>query len=322
MPSGKFNLQKLHDEFMRQQEFVGRRSVETLRGYDASFKLLLTILPRIKIEDLTPEIMEKFFQILQKRERKVGNGKVKSGITNSTVGTYRSKLNGFFKWLIARGHLKKNPFDGIEYPKIAYEDRKYLSKSNVEKIIAGVISQPNVDMLKRKRDLVMCYLLLNTGVRRGELLGLRLLDVDFDRAELFVNWKTSKGRKDRVIPINKQLMGVLKDYVSCRNSSKIKYTTPSLLVSSIADNPLTKHGLKHWVEELKLRSGVNFHIHRFRHTFAMNLLHQGTDLAKLQYLLGHRNIKMTVQYLRCMPTQSVKADVENLSIDGLLDYPN
>ena len=64
MPSGKFNLQKLHEEFMRQQEFVAKRSAETLRGYMAAFKLLLTILPNIKVEDITPETMEKFFRIV------------------------------------------------------------------------------------------------------------------------------------------------------------------------------------------------------------------------------------------------------------------
>lgn len=322
MPKNNFNLEKLHEEFMRQQEFVAKRSAQTLRGYEASFKLLLTIMPNLYLEDLTPETMQKFFRQLQERKRIVGKDKVKVGVKNSTVGSYRSKFNTFFKWLISRGHLKQNPFEGIEYPNITYGDRRYISKKNIEKIIASVVSQPTIHPLKLKRDLLICCLLLYTGIRRGELLGLKLRDVNLDRGELFVYWETSKSRKDRVVPMNKKLVGIMKDYLDTRKNSTINYTTQYLLVSMNKDERLTEHGLKHWTEEFKARSGVDFHLHQFRHTFAVNLVNNGCDVAKLKQLMGHNDIRMTVKYLRCLPTHMMKNDVESLDIDNMLDYPN
>jgi integrase/recombinase XerD len=59
-------------------------------------------------------------------------------------------------------------------------------------------------------------------------------------------------------------------------------------------------------------------VHQFRHTFAVNFLNQGGDIAKLKQLLGHRDIRMTSAYLRCLPTSAMRTNVESISLDTLL----
>jgi integrase/recombinase XerD len=59
-------------------------------------------------------------------------------------------------------------------------------------------------------------------------------------------------------------------------------------------------------------------VHRFRHTFAVNFLNRGGDIAKLKQLLGHRDIRMTSAYLRCLPTSAMRTDVESITLESLL----
>jgi site-specific recombinase XerD len=64
-----------------------------------------------------------------------------------------------------------------------------------------------------------------------------------------------------------------------------------------------------------METGLDFHPHQFRHTFAVNMLNAGTDIYKLKQLLGHTDIRMTASYLRGLPVKSMQQDVERLVIE-------
>jgi integrase len=74
----------------------------------------------------------------------------------------------------------------------------------------------------------------------------------------------------------------------------------------------------HLVKRLNAASKVRFHLHQFRHTFAINFLRQSNNLFKLKELLGHTDIRMTAIYLRHLPVDEMRADIEKMSIDCLL----
>ena len=99
---------------------------------------------------------------------------------------------------------------------------------------------------------------------------------------------------------------------------KLKYKTESLFVSNNEDKGLSSHGYKHWVEKLVRDSGVKFHRHCFRHTFATNLANCNTGIVKIQKLMGHADPKMTASYLRSMDTTSMEEDIAKLSIENLM----
>jgi integrase/recombinase XerD len=311
-------LQQLHDEFLIECQYSGKLRPETIRGYRACFTLFAKLMEHItNPKQLNPTIMTEFFTRLEKRERVVGTKIVKTGVKNSTVATYRNKLDKFFKWLVARNHLKIDPFQGIPYPSVLYSDRKYLKKEDVEKIFTAIAFtvEWRTTIVKR-RNLAMYTVLLNCGLRKGELIGLKMLDLDFERKEMRIRAETSKSKIDRYIPMNSKVIIALQEYVEERRRGK--YTTPSLWVSDAGDRNFTIDGFKHLNEKVKEFSGVKFHPHRFRHTFAINLLNNGSDIYKLKQLLGHTDIRMTCAYLRCLPTKSMQQDVERLSMNSLL----
>jgi integrase/recombinase XerD len=166
--------------------------------------------------------------------------------------------------------------------------------------------------------MAMITVLLWCGLRKNELVSLEMTDIDLDRKILKVRAETSKSKRDRVIPMNNQTIDKLKDYLKERKLEKKEYTTPFLFVSNNHDNGLTKDGFDHFINDLVKKSGVKFHAHRFRHTFAVNLVMNDTDIAKVKDLLGHLDIKMTAKYLRCMPTSEMRVDVEKLTLDNLV----
>lgn len=310
-------VKSLHQDFLAEQRFSARLSPVTLRGYRDSFALLMSLLPTLTIAQLTPAAMTEFLRRLDRRSRHRPEGGQATGVKTSTVATYRSKLNRFFVWLKANGHIAVNPFEGMPYPHVSYEDKKFLGRSEVERIFAAVIlTAAWRTRFLRQRNIVLFSLLLYTGLRKGELLGLRITDLDMNRLEIAVRAETSKSRLWRVVPINSKLCLALEDYLEERR--RRQHTSEYLFVSGSGDQPFTADGLKHLVLHVRRLSGVQFHVHQFRHTFAVNFLNQGGDIAKLKQLLGHRDIRMTCSYLRCLPTSAMRADVEALSLDTLM----
>jgi integrase/recombinase XerD len=257
--------------------------------------------------------MTRFFKILHERTRVVGKGKTKRGIKKSTVATYWSKLNNFFEWMRRKGLLGKNPFHDMEYPTPSYEDRKFLKKVEIEKIIAAVHLHSGSALLM-KRNLVIFYTLLFCGLRREELLCLTIRDIDLERRILTVRAETSKIPRTRYIPLHSQLLFHLKEYLKERK----QFTTPYLIVSSKQDDGLSFDGLKHLVAKINQCSKVSFHVHQFRHTFAVNFLNTSNNIAKLKQLMGHKSINMTLVYLRSLPTKEMRGDIERMQVDQLI----
>jgi len=299
-----------------EQRFSTRLSQSTLRGYRQTFAIMTYLMPHLTAQLLTPTSMTEFFRRLDSR-RRFSRNQERRGVRTSTVATYRSKLGRFFGWLKARGEIVANPFDTMPYPRVEYEDRKYLGRSAVERILGAVtLGAPWRDRLVRTRNVALFATLLYTGVRKGELLGLRLTDLDLGRLELTVRAETSKSRHRRIVPISSKLLMALEDYLADRQ--RRGFQTEYLFTSGRTDRPFTAEGLKHLVEQVKEMSGAQFHVHQFRHTFAVNFLNRGGDIAKLKQLLGHRDIRMTSSYLRCLPTSALRTDVESVTLDTLL----
>jgi len=306
------NLIGLFDEYLRECEFSSRLRPATIRGYKAVFALFRDVMPEItSIEFLTSAFVVDFFKRLQIRKRIVGRSIVKSGVRDSTIKTYWSKLNSFFEWLVRKGHLERNPLhDLMRPPEPRYEDSKALKDHEVDKILAAIISRTS-NPLALRRDIVIVSLLLYCGLRRGELISLQVKDIDLLHGTVTVRGETSKSKKTRILPMHPTLLMHLKDYIAER--TRCSYKTEHLLVSTNHDNAgLTRNGLRHWEKRLVRISGINFHLHRFRHSFATNLARKDVGIVKIQKLLGHSSLSMTERYVRSILPVDLRDDISKL----------
>jgi len=309
----KKNIQQLFDEYMIECEFIQMLRPGTLQSRRQSFSNLKKIVPDLSIETLTSNNIAQFFKVLRTRNRVIGKGTIVSGVTKSTVAKYWSDYNSFFSWLKTKAIISNNPLSEMKRPSPRFENRQYLEKMDVGKIITAILFQSDSDFLKI-RNLVIFYILLLCGLRRKELLALEMKDIDFVEKTLTIRFETSKGNRTRLIPLHPDLITYLKQYLKVRKH----YTTPFLIVSSKKDAGLTNEGLNRLVATLSKQSKVKFHLHQLRHTFAVNFLKNTNNVAKLQQLLGHVDVSITVQYLRCLPPSEMQGDIATMSIDNFM----
>lgn len=309
--SKKKKLNELFEQYIQISEFSLRRRPATIKSYKDTYIQLRKLQPEIVYPyQLSETKMNEFFKILQTRKRVVGKGVVKTGIKDSTVAMYWSRLNPFFIWLEANGHIDKSPLAYIKKPQSQYENKPALKKRNIEKLYSSILLHSQNTLLM-KRDTAIISTLFFTGVRKTELLSLQVRDIDLEKYVLTVRGKTSKSKRTRHIPINPTLRVHLRDYLKERK----EYTTEALFVSNNKDSGLTKFGIKHWVNRMKNTSGVKFHLHQIRHTFACNLARNNISLPKLQKLMGHTDLRMTERYVRSLGVEHLIDDILKLSID-------
>lgn len=260
---------------------------------------------------LSPEVLTEYFKRIETRLRLVGKGEVKRGVKSSTVKTHWSKLNGYFSWLEAKHRIKVNPLKGIKPPHPIYEDPKSLQNSDIHRIYSAIVLKSQNSFLLR-RDTMMVSLLVYTGIRKSEFINLRVNDFDLVKMEVTIRASTSKSKNWRTLKIHPTLLLHLKEYFRERNNKG--YKTEKLIVANRGDQGLSEEGLKHWITSLKLKSGVRFHLHQFRHTFACRLAEADVHPFKIQKMMGHTSLTMTLKYVRSMRTEYMGSDIIKIII--------
>ena len=305
-------LEELFNQFIFECKYMKRLRPATLNGYKASY-VLFRKLSHVSIDSLTTETMINFFSVMQTRTRIVGKGIEKTGVKDSTIATYARKLNIFFEWLIREKYINENPIKKLPKYRPVYDNMKALRKADIE-YIRTAIENYSTSLLQAKRDRAMLATLLFSGIRLGELLGLKVTDINLERKIMTVSGETSKSKRTKNLPINLILAMDLEDYLQQRKHLK----TPQLFVSLNTDKGLSIHGLKHWVDRLKRLSGVRFHLHQFRHTFASNHGARGIGAIQLLKLLGHSDLRMTQAYIRSITADDSRSVVDGLSFDNLM----
>jgi len=158
----------------------------------------------------------------------------------------------------------------------------------------------------------MILVLLDTGVRLSELIGMKLSDIDNDKGYIKV---LGKGAKERVVRIGKTTQKALWRYLIYRpqNGRKELWLTEE-------GKSLGSSGIQSLIKRLKQRAGINGNgsIHRFRHSFSINFLRQDRNVFNLQYLLGHSDLEMVRRYTATLGMEdALKAHEMASPVDAL-----
>jgi site-specific recombinase XerD len=142
-----------------------------------------------------------------------------------------------------------------------------------------------------RRDRVLLQTAYACGLRIGELLHLRVTDIDSGR--MVVHIRQGKGNKDRLVPLSPRLLDDLRRYWQ-----QYRPTT-WLFPGAFADRPLTAGNVQRLCQRLVARAGITKPAtpHTLRHSYATHLLEAGVDVVTLQKLLGHRDLSTTAHYL-------------------------
>ena len=308
-------LEELHKNFIKYHSFVIATAPATIRNYCQTFDLLLKFKSDVTNQDLTENFIINFFEYLNTRPRKIGKVLVARKLKNSTIAGARSNLNVFFIWLKKHNYILVNPFERMKYPIVTHTDARAFTPKEVEKILHSINSKIQwANLVIKKRNIAIVMFLLFTGVRKNELLNVKLRDIDIEQKIVYIRSENSKSKRGRIISLNVELIPYLQDYLHYR----IHCNSEWLWISGTQDNKFTSHGMKHLIRLLTMVTKINCHLHRFRHTFAIAFYKATHDILSLKKLMGHTNLAMTLTYLRSLADDHTVEQIRKLSINEYL----
>ena len=198
-------------------------------------------------------------------------------------------LKSFFKFLTRRELIKTNPTLTTRTPKIEKRLPEFLSIEH----ISALMDMPDQNSFEGIRDRAILELFYAAGIRRAELINLKLSDLMLDRDLIRV---IGKGEKERIIPVGGYARDTLRLYLQMRESHVqsgvrqvfiLKNGRPvyPMLIHRIISKYLTK------ISDIKKKSP-----HVLRHTYATHLMNSGADIRAVKDLLGHANLSTTQIY--------------------------
>ena len=252
-----------------------------------------------------------------------------SGYSDSQVFHFNKLLKTFFNYAVAEDYILKNPCVGIEVSR----------KSSRPDVGKGSVDPFTDEEIKLIRDTaegsmrVLFQLGLGTGLRRGELIGLRMKDLDLENAELTVNVAltrvkefTSESKYEyvtridspktegskRTVSIPTALIPILEQHIEFEKAKhkelEISHNDDSLLFTSETCTPYWGKNVLTAFQRLLKRAGVRYRcFHNIRHTFATKLFEEREPTETISKLLGHANTAITANvYISVMPKEKAR----------------
>jgi len=256
---------KVPKEYMDQLE-RRRYSENTIQTYGSLFEKFLNYYKDITPEKLTDTHVAEFQTYLVKEKK----------VSTSSQNQYINAIKFYFEKVLGR----EKGYYHIERPIKEFKLPKVLT----EKEVAAILN--SVHNLKHKAMLLLVY---SSGLRAGELINLRISDIDGEQMRLFV--RGGKGKKDRVTILSQKALVVLREYFK-------KYRPKAYLFEGQNGGAYTTTSLRKVFERAVLNSKIKkrMTLHTLRHSFATHLLEQGVDIRYIQVLLGHNSSKTTEVY--------------------------
>lgn len=262
-----------------------RYSESTIKNYSQGIGLFLRFMENKNPELITNEDLELFNKdYIISRKFSVS---FQSGVINAVKLFFSNRLN------------RKLEPELIERPKQPRILPHVLPKEEVKAIL-----QAHQNIKHR----AMLSLIYACGLRRGELLNLKITDIDSKRQMLHVH--QGKGAKDRVVPINGKILELLREYY--------RYEKPSvyLFEGQVLGQPYSEKSLENVMNQAVKKAGLKVKptLHWLRHSYATHLHEGGTDLRLIQELLGHTSSKTTEIYthVSTKSLQNVKSPFDDL----------
>jgi site-specific recombinase XerD len=262
----------------------------TIRDYEGTLARMAVTLSDLEPVDVTIDDLRMVIDLWAHREP-------------NTRKKVTSAVRGFWKWAEDEGHVERSPAARLRSPKIPQRSPDLLPMAVDTRLIAAA---------ETARDRLAVIVLLDYGLRRSELTGILLSDFDLSRRTLTV---FGKGQKERVLPLRGRVILALEEhlltplrgldripepddyllYPERRNKHAVSWAKPKQRM-----NGQTAH---RWWYYLLRDAGLvekdvmrGMHMHRARHTFAVELRRDARDLGVVQHMLGHSDPNTTERY--------------------------
>lgn len=277
--------------FARNRE---RRNCTTgaIKTYTSQLGLLAQFLADKSIKHVTTDDLGNYIERIKAE-----------GQSAVTVRQRAKTFRTFFRWLKETQVIEDDPSRNLHIPKRPHRLPKTLSREQIKSLISAPLST---------RDRALIFLMLDSGMRRGEIAQLEIEDLDLQRGIAHV--RHGKGDKERYVLFAEHTIEAVKTWLDERTtSSKIK----NVFVNRYG-KPLRVGGIYKCVKKAAKLAGINARPHVLRHSFATDYIDRGGSITDLQMLMGHTDINTTMIYVN-VAIERVREKHKQLSLlDNLL----
>lgn len=272
------------DSFLKYLTYEKRSSPHTIKSYQtdlSQFELFIqTHYNPNKIENADYRMIRDWMVQL-----------VESGYTPRSINRKIASLRSYFKFLLKRDFVSKDPTQKIRILKSGKKMPHFIKEEEIIKLFDEYDFGNEFEGI---RDKLLLELLYGTGIRLSELINLRHLDIDFYEGTIKV---LGKRNKERIIPLNTELINLISHYKE-RKKEKFKGNGNEYLIVTNNGEKLYSMLVYRTVRKyLNLFTSIDKRSpHVLRHTFATHLLNKGAELNAVKDLLGHTSLAATQIY--------------------------
>ena len=259
-------------QFMQQKRY----SPNTIKTYTEALKVFREFYSTKELSEITNADIERFnFEYI-----------IRKGYSSS----YQNQVINALKLYYSRFHSLNIDTTGIDRPKNGYKLQNVFSLEEVERLLNSIIN------IKHKAMMALIY---SSGMRCGELINLKIKDIDSQRMVVFI--QGAKGKKDRYVPLSETALVLTRDYYRAFRPKEYLFNGEGSLQYSATS-------LRKVFHKARKKAGITkqANLHTLRHSYATHLLEGGINLRYIQEILGHNSPKTTQIYTHVSSEESRK----------------
>lgn len=216
---------------------------------------------------------------------------MEAGCSNRTVNRKVASLRAYYKFLMRKGRISVSPLAGHRPLKTDKKIEVPFSEAEMRELLTGWPCDEEFECL---RDRLVVELLYTTGIRRAELIGIRVGDVDLGEGTLRV---IGKRNKQRILPLVSSIQPLFRQYLEVRDADFPNGESDFLFLSGTGNKmyeTLVYRIINGYLSKVSEKAKRSPHV--LRHTFATHMLNQGADMNSVKELLGHASLASTQVY--------------------------
>lgn len=272
------------EPFLAYLKFEKRFSQHTVRSYETDLIAFFDYITLQYGETPLPQLTHLYIRswLAQLKE---------NGLTAKSINRKISTLRSFFKYSLKQGQIELSPMTKITAPKNEKRLPQFVAERDISTLFTHVEFS---DDWNGKTDRLLLQLFYNTGMRLSELLGLKESSFNFSNHTVKV---LGKGNKERLIPLNEELLAAVKAYGVLKKSLPVEALAENLLVTEKGKALQPRAVYTRVRNYLNLVTTIDKRSpHILRHTFATHLTNNGADINAVKELLGHSSLAATQVY--------------------------
>ena len=271
-------------EFLNYITFQKRYSKNTILSYQNDlagfFEFILLEYQTVDIKEISTPMVRTWLASLKEKK-----------VSSKTINRKISCLKSFFKYQLKIKNIDVSPAGGVSSLKISRRLPSFIDEKDIHSLLNNDFFPMS---FKGKTDYLIFEILYQTGIRRSELITLKEKNVDKSSGTIKV-W--GKGNKERLIPVNNELLSIIGDYISEKRKQFAEIPENFLLVNEKGKQLYSKYVYNIVKSNLaKVSTNQRKGPHALRHSFATHLINNGAPINAIKELLGHSSLAATQIY--------------------------